>query len=164
MSLRPDRTRLHTTRAPVTARWVVNAAGLGADYIDAVFGYHRFTVTPRRGELIVYDKLARALIDKIVLPVPTVTRQGRVGQPDHLRQRHARPDAGGSARPHRHRHLGTGFEFLLDKGRTLMPRLLDEEVTATYAGLRAATDHDDYLIESTPPSATCSSAASAPPD
>ena len=28
-----------------------------------------------------------------------------------------------------------------------MPRLLEEEVTATYAGLRAATDHGDYLIE-----------------
>ena len=28
-----------------------------------------------------------------------------------------------------------------------MPRLLEEEVTATYSGLRAATDHGDYLIE-----------------
>ena len=28
-----------------------------------------------------------------------------------------------------------------------MPDLLDEEVTATYAGLRAATDHGDYLID-----------------
>jgi glycerol-3-phosphate dehydrogenase len=27
-----------------------------------------------------------------------------------------------------------------------MPRLLDEEVTATYAGLRAATEHRDYQI------------------
>ncbi len=28
-----------------------------------------------------------------------------------------------------------------------MPRLLDEEVTASYAGLRAAIDHGDYLID-----------------
>jgi glycerol-3-phosphate dehydrogenase len=28
-----------------------------------------------------------------------------------------------------------------------MPTLFDEEVTATYAGLRAAIDHDDYLID-----------------
>ena len=27
-----------------------------------------------------------------------------------------------------------------------MPRLLEEEVTATYSGLRAAIDHGDYLI------------------
>ena len=40
-----------------------------------------------------------------------------------------------------------GIAFLLDKGRTLMPRLIDEEVTATYAGLRATIDRGDYLIE-----------------
>ena len=28
-----------------------------------------------------------------------------------------------------------------------MPSLIDEEMTATYAGLRAAIDHADYLIE-----------------
>jgi glycerol-3-phosphate dehydrogenase len=43
-----------------------------------------------------------------------------------------------------------GFEFLLDKGRKLMPKLLEEEVTATYSGLRAAIDHNDYLIETDP--------------
>jgi glycerol-3-phosphate dehydrogenase len=43
-----------------------------------------------------------------------------------------------------------GVEFLLEKGRHLIPRLLDEEVTATYAGLRAAIDHGDYLIDADP--------------
>ena len=43
-----------------------------------------------------------------------------------------------------------GLNGLLDKGRRLLPRLLDEEVTATYAGLRAAADRDDYLIEADP--------------
>jgi len=33
-----------------------------------------------------------------------------------------------------------GFEFLVSKGRALMPSLFDEEITATYAGLRAATN------------------------
>ncbi|MEV4377777.1 (2Fe-2S)-binding protein [Streptosporangium sp. NPDC049644] len=36
---------------------------------------------------------------------------------------------------------------MLGKGEKLMPDLLLEEVTATYAGLRAASDHPDYLIE-----------------
>ena len=40
-----------------------------------------------------------------------------------------------------------GFEFLLGKGRALMPTLFDEEITATYAGLRAAINHGDYLID-----------------
>jgi glycerol-3-phosphate dehydrogenase len=40
-----------------------------------------------------------------------------------------------------------GFDFLVSKGRALMPTLFDEEVTASYAGLRAAIDSDDYLID-----------------
>ena len=45
-----------------------------------------------------------------------------------------------------------------------MPTLFDEEITATYAGLRAAIDHDDYLIDvDARRSATCWSAASARP-
>ena len=66
-----DHTILHTSQGDITTRWVVNAAGLGSDYLDQAFGYDRFHITPRRGELLVYDKLARTLIDKIVLPVPT---------------------------------------------------------------------------------------------
>jgi glycerol-3-phosphate dehydrogenase len=40
----------------------------------------------------------------------------------------------------------TGLTGLTDKGRRILPALLDEEVTATYAGLRAATEHSDYRI------------------
>ena len=39
-----------------------------------------------------------------------------------------------------------GFAFLLGKGRTLMPSLLEEDVTAAYAGLRASTEHSDYVV------------------
>ena len=51
-------------------RYLVNAAGLRSDEIDRMLGHERFTVTPRRGELIVFDKLARPLVRHIVLAVP----------------------------------------------------------------------------------------------
>src|SRR5258707_5253955 len=38
-------TTLHTDRGPVRTRWVVNAAGLRADLIDALVGFSRLTVT-----------------------------------------------------------------------------------------------------------------------
>jgi glycerol-3-phosphate dehydrogenase len=83
-------TTVHTSRGDITARWVINAVGLGADWIDQEFGYHRFTVTPRRGELLVFDKLARPLAPRIVLPVPSSRGKGGPDQPHHLRQRDAR--------------------------------------------------------------------------
>jgi glycerol-3-phosphate dehydrogenase len=143
-------TTVHTARGEVTTRWVVNAAGLGADRIDALFGYSRFTVTPRRGELIVYDKLARPLVNKIVLPVPTASGKGVLVSPTIYGNVMLGPTAEDL---HDRTATGTssaGFDFLLEKGRRIMPRLLDEEVTASYAGLRAAIDHGDYLIDADP--------------
>ncbi|GGM05018.1 NAD(P)/FAD-dependent oxidoreductase [Nakamurella endophytica] len=132
--------------ATVRARWVVNAAGLGADRVDALFGHHRFTVTPRRGELIVYDKLARPLVQRIVLPVPTARGKGVLVSPTIYGNVMLGPT---SENIDDRTATGTteqGLEFLLGRGRALLPALLDEEVTATYAGLRAATENSDYVV------------------
>ncbi|MEZ0357575.1 NAD(P)/FAD-dependent oxidoreductase [Mycobacterium sp. SA01] len=142
-----DATTLHTSGGEVTARWIVNASGLGADLVDALFGYQRFTVTPRRGELIVYDKLARALVDKIVLPVPTARGKGVLVSPTIYGNVMLGPTSEDLQDRTATGTSEAGFDFLLGKGRTLMPRLLEEEVTATYSGLRAAIDNGDYLIE-----------------
>jgi glycerol-3-phosphate dehydrogenase len=150
VELGAETTMLRTARGPVGARWVVNAAGLGADVIDALFGFHRFTVTPRRGELIVYDKLARPLVDRIVLPVPTSRGKGVLVSPTIYGNVMLGPTSEDLDDRTATGTSEAGLAFLLDKGRALMPRLLDEEVTATYSGLRAAIDHNDYLIEADP--------------
>ncbi|MEI6496855.1 MAG: (2Fe-2S)-binding protein, partial [Actinomycetota bacterium] len=41
-----------------------------------------------------------------------------------------------------------GIDALLAKGKRIMPALLDEEVTAVYAGLRPACEHSDYQLSS----------------
>ncbi len=142
-----DRTILHTSQGDVSTRWVVNAAGLGADHLDQAFGYDRFHVTPRRGELLVYDKLARPLIDKIVLPVPTSRGKGVLVSPTIYGNVMLGPTAEDLDDRSATATSEAGFDFLLGKGAELMPRLLNEEITATYAGLRAATDYGDYLME-----------------
>ncbi|MFF8024897.1 NAD(P)/FAD-dependent oxidoreductase [Streptomyces sp. NPDC007896] len=140
-------TVLHTHRGDIRARWVVNAAGLGADRVDSLFGHDRFTVTPRRGELLVFDKLARPLVDRIVLPVPSSRGKGVLVSPTIYGNVMLGPTAEDLQDRTETGTSEAGFEFLLGKGRTLMPQLLEEEVTASYAGLRAAIDHGDYLID-----------------
>lgn len=143
-------TTLTTTGGTVRARWVVNAAGLGADRIDRLFGHDRFTVTPRRGELLVFDKLARPLADRIVLPVPTSRGKGVLISPTIYGNVMLGPTSQDLTDRTATGTSEEGFAFLLGKGGRLMPRLMKEEVTASYAGLRAAADHGDYLIEPAP--------------
>ncbi|WP_448331505.1 FAD-dependent oxidoreductase [Streptomyces sp. DSM 41534] len=145
-----DTTTLYTEAGEVRAHWVVNAAGLGADHIDRLFGHERFTVTPRRGELFVFDKLARPKANKIVLPVPSSRGKGVLISPTIYGNIMLGPTAEDLADRTNTATSEDGYDFLLDKGERLMPSLLTEEVTASYAGLRASIDHPDYLIEATP--------------
>ncbi|MEU6789492.1 NAD(P)/FAD-dependent oxidoreductase [Nonomuraea angiospora] len=143
----PDATRLVTTAGELSARWVVNAAGLGADALDALFGHDRFTVTPRRGELLVFDKLARPLAPVIVLPVPSSAGKGVLVSPTIYGNVMVGPTAEDLTDRSATGTSEAGLEFLREKGAELMPRLMAEEVTATYAGLRASIGRDDYLID-----------------
>ncbi|AZM44470.1 FAD/NAD(P)-binding oxidoreductase [Streptomyces sp. WAC 06738] len=146
-----EATVLHTAAGDIRARWVVNAAGLGADHVDRLLGHDRFTVTPRRGELFVFDKLARPLANKIILPVPSSRGKGVLIAPTVYGNVMLGPTAEDLTDRTATATSEEGFDFLLTKGARLMPRLLTEEVTASYAGLRAAIDHPDYLIETDPP-------------
>jgi glycerol-3-phosphate dehydrogenase len=145
-----ETTTLHTTRGPVTARWVINAAGLGADVLDRLYGYQRFTVVPRRGELLVFDKLSRRLVNSIVLPVPSSKGKGVLISPTIFGNVMLGPTSENLEDRTDTSTSKEGFEFLLAKGRALMPSLLDEEVTTAYAGLRAATEHSDYVVDVNP--------------
>jgi glycerol-3-phosphate dehydrogenase len=130
----------------VRARWVVNAAGLRSDEIDRLFGHRRFTVKPRRGELIVFDKLARPLVRHILLPVPTKTTKGVLVSPTVFGNVILGPTAEDREDKEDTSSSEAGLRDLRDKGRRILPSLLQEEVTAVYAGLRAATEHGDYQM------------------
>lgn len=131
----------------VRAKYIVNAAGLFSDEINAHFGKTSFGVVPRRGQLIVYDKLARPLVNHVLLPVPTSITKGVLISPTVYGNILLGPTAEDLPDKAATETTSDGLKFLLDKGHDILPQLLDEEVTATYSGLRAATEHSDYQIE-----------------
>ena len=130
----------------VYARWIINAAGLYSDEVNNYLGHENFKVTPRRGELIVYDKLARSLVNHVLLPVPTATTKGVLISPTVYGNVLLGPTAEDLPDKTATNTSAQGLESLLEKGKKILPELLEEEVTATYAGLRAATEHSDYQI------------------
>lgn len=127
-------------------RYLVNAAGLYSDEVDRLLGHHDFTVIPRRGELIVFDKLARSLVNHVLLPVPTPISKGVLISPTVYGNVLLGPTAEDLTDKTETGSSAAGVQLLWEKGQAILPRLLDEEVTAVYAGLRAATEYGDYQI------------------
>ena len=145
-----DHNILHTTGGDIAARYVINAAGLYSDEIDGVFGIKDFTVVARRGELMVFDKLSRTLITHIILPVPSSMGKGVLVSPTVFGNIMLGPTAQNLDDKTDSGSSEDGLKFLREKGQKIAPELLDEEITAIYAGLRASTEHSDFQIHSHP--------------
>ncbi|MFB6580162.1 FAD-dependent oxidoreductase [Streptomyces sp. NPDC056402] len=141
---------LATSRGPLRTRHLVNAAGLYADEIDRLLGHADFAVTPRRGQLIVFDELARGLVRHVLLPVPSALGKGVLVSPTVYGNVMLGPTAEDLDDKTDTGSTAEGLALLREKGRRILPALLEEEVTAVYAGLRAATGDDDYAIRAHP--------------
>src|SRR5439155_17522002 len=122
----------------LTTRFLVNAAGLHSDELDRMLGHDGFTVTPRRGELIVFDKLARGLLQHILLAVPTATTKGVLLAPTVFGNLLLGPTAEDVEDKHDTSSTPQGISYLGSQAARIMPALGEHEVTAIYAGLRAA--------------------------
>jgi glycerol-3-phosphate dehydrogenase len=137
---------VETARGPIRAQFLVNAAGLRSDEVDAMLGHSEFTVTPRRGELIVFDKLARGLLNHVLLPVPTEKTKGVLVSPTIYGNVLLGPTADDVEDKTDRSTTEAGLASLMEAGARILPALEEHEVTATYVGLRAATEHRDYQL------------------
>lgn len=137
---------LETTSGSLTTGLLVNAAGLRSDEVDRLLGRDGFTVTARRGELIVFDKLSRPLVDHIVLAVPTKVSKGVLVSPTVFGNVMVGPTADDVNRKDDTSSTEAGLDYLREEAGRIVPALLGYEVTAVYVGLRAATEHTDFQI------------------
>jgi glycerol-3-phosphate dehydrogenase len=138
--------RVATSRGALTARALVNAAGLYSDELHRMAGHDGFTIVPRRGELLVFDKLSRPLVSHIVLPVPTAATKGVLVAPTVFGNVMVGPTADDVERKDDTASTADGIARLRAAAGRLVPALLDHDITAIYAGLRAATEHADYQL------------------
>jgi glycerol-3-phosphate dehydrogenase len=142
-----DAWRLETSGGAVAARVVVNAAGLYGDRIEAIVRESPFSIRPRKGQFVVFDKSAYALVKSIVLPVPTERTKGVLIS----RTAYGNLLVGPTAEEVDEREAASveydTLEKLIEKARALVPALAQHSVTAVYAGLRPATQFKDYQIE-----------------
>jgi glycerol-3-phosphate dehydrogenase len=142
-----DRWQLDTTRGPVEAGFIVNAAGLYGDVVDErLLGRKDFGIRPRKGQFVVFDKAAAVLASHILLPVPSKLTKGVVV----CRTAFGNLIVGPTAEEQEDRQnavlVPETLEALQRRGVEILPALEGQPVTAIYAGLRPATEFKDYQI------------------
>ena len=139
--------RITTGQEPVTAGVVINAAGNFGDLVEAMARPSPFTIKPRKGQFVVFDKPASKLVSAIVLPVPSERTKGVV----LFRTVFGNLAIGPTAEDQDEREIASCDHETLEKLKAraieMLPDLGGIGVNAIYAGLRPASQHKDYVIE-----------------
>lgn len=132
----------------LSARYVVNAAGLYADRVSAAFGAEEFAIKPRKGEYYLLDRLTKARPDRVVFPVPTSVSKGMLVIPTVEGTVLIGPTAEAVERKD---DLGTtrdNLERILSSARTMIPSISETDVITSFAGLRPTLGEDFYIAMS----------------
>lgn len=125
---------------------MVNAAGLFADEVSAVFGAEEFAIKARKGEYYLLDRLSKARTERVVFPVPTSVSKGMLVIPTVEGTVLIGPtadmvdDKGDAATTREH------LEKILSSARAMIPAISENDVITSFAGLRP-TLGDDFYIE-----------------
>lgn len=119
------------------ARWLVNAAGLYADQVEAMIRPTDLRISPRRGQFVVFDKHAASRVSSILLGVPTPKTKGVLIAPTVFGNILLGPTAEDIGDKTDTRTTHSGISHLLSEGERILPGINDFEITSTYAGIRA---------------------------
>jgi glycerol-3-phosphate dehydrogenase len=141
---------LGTKRGEFVSKMVVNCAGNFGDIVEDFVRPSPFRIKPRKGQFVVFDKTALRVMPTIVLPVPSERTKGVVLCPTIFGNVLVGPTAEDQDdREHATVETAT-LQKLIAEAARMVPALGYEPVTATFAGLRPATERRDYVIEALP--------------
>ncbi|HEF8773218.1 NAD(P)/FAD-dependent oxidoreductase [Providencia manganoxydans] len=142
--------KLTTSKGEFSARLVINCAGINGDIVESICHPSPFQIKPRKGQFLVYDKAAAADINAIILPVPTAITKGVLLCKTIFGNLLLGPTAEEQQDRWKAEVKQEVLEDLISQGANMLPSLHNYSVTATYAGLRPATQEKHYQIADYP--------------
>jgi len=129
-------------------RNLINAAGLHAARISKMLGLDYFSIMPRKGEYILFDRNAIQL-NKILFPIPTKISKGILVCPTLHGNTFVGPNAQNITDYEDISTTTAGLKEILDGGVKLVPNLPARSSIRNFAGLRAVPDTYDFIIDNT---------------
>jgi glycerol-3-phosphate dehydrogenase len=129
-------TEIVTPRRRIRTRFVVNAAGLGADDASSLLGTEDFDVLPRRGQWLLLDRDFGKRVSSILTGLPTERTHGVMVIPTAHGSVLLGPTAEDIEAKQDRSTAATTLQAVLAECRTLMPAIDSRSVIKSFAGVR----------------------------
>jgi glycerol-3-phosphate dehydrogenase len=139
---------VRTYQGEFQAKNLINAAGLFAAKISKMLGLDYFSIMPRKGEYILFDRNALQL-NKILFPSPTKVSKGILVCPTLHGNTFVGPNAQNITDSEDISTTTAGLKEILEGGLKLVPNIPARSSIRNFAGLRAVPDTYDFIIDNT---------------
>ena len=132
----------------IKSRGVINAAGVFSDKIANMVGINDFTIHPRRGEYVLFEK-GCVEINHVLFPLPTKTSKGILASPTIHTNVFLGPNAIDIDSRTDKDTTSMGINEIIEGGLKLLPGLPLRKSITQFAGLRAVSSTNDFIIGET---------------
>jgi glycerol-3-phosphate dehydrogenase len=137
---------LRTPTDELTARYVINSAGLFSDKVARMVGLDDFSIHPRKGEEYMLDKRLQGLVRRLIFPVPSETTKGTLIIPTYDGTLMVGPTAEDTEDRHDRSTTEAGSRQVFDFVRQICPAISARDTITEFAGLRAVSSTNDFII------------------
>lgn len=131
--------------ASVSAKYVVNAAGVYADEVARLIGDDSFTISPRKGEYMLLDKQALC-VGTVIFQTPSKLGKGVLVSPTVDGNIFAGPTAQDKVEKNDTQTTPEGLAELKKFSLKSVPTLNLRQVITSFAGVRAQPSTGDFII------------------
>ena len=138
--------QVQTEKGFFTSRYVVNAAGLYSDKIAMMAGTEVPRIVPWKGEEYLLDRHAQWLTKRVIFPLPRKETKGVLVIPTVDGNTMIGPTAEAVPDCEEHSTSRSGKLAVLASVRNLIPALKEEQIIASFAGVRPTTREGDFHI------------------
>lgn len=130
----------------ITARVVVNAAGLKADEVSRMAGAEEYTIIPRRGEYILMDRSEGTMLTSTIFQPPSKMGKGILVTPTVDGNLMAGPTATDQDDKEDVSTTAQGLEEVIKKARISLPGIRTHRMITSFTGLRAVPQPYDFRV------------------
>ena len=141
-----DRWLIHTVRGDFEARCVINAAGVDSDAVHDMVAPPAFRVKPSRGEYYLMDKCEGVRARHVLFQCPNRNGKGVLVAPTTGGNLIVGPNAEAVDDAHRVNNTARGMDFVRERAALTLPTIAYKNSIRNFAGIRANTDRDDFVI------------------
>ena len=141
---------ISTNKGTISAKAVVNAAGVYADVLNNMVSSKRLHITARKGEYCLLDKAAGTHVSHTIFQLPGKMGKGVLVTPTVHGNLLIGPTAVDVENKEGTNTTASGLDFLTAAASHSVKNLPMRQVITSFAGLRAHEDGDDFIIEEAP--------------